>query len=272
MKLLKRQLRDMSAEEIQEGGDGLFAVHIGDIFTTREFDCVPDSYTDVSDILTKNSHLPTFVLPGDNEWVDCRNERRAWVMWSSNFMEFENHWNSTSHLPRRVRRMRERQENFAFVERDVLFLGLNIIGGSRSGGRDKDEWQQRENDCMEWSRTQLARHGNDIRAVITFSHANKFPDVHEMIAKRAKNLGVPALYVHGSGHTWDLERPFNGIDNYWRIQVDQGGHAPPVKVTVRGTTHHDRWVKPFEAESGHQHVLGNMIKVDRRGGLYSWVK
>lgn len=272
-KLLKRQLNDMEADEAAEGandGDALFAVHIGDIFTTREFDCVPDSYTDVSDIFTKHSHLPTFVLPGDNEWVDCKNENKAFQMWEDNFLAFEKHWNTTSHLPSRVSRMRDRQANFAFRERDVLFLGLNIIGGIKGGGRDND-WDNREADCLEWSRDQLSRH-TDVRAVIVFGHADKNPNVFEMIAKRAKNMDVPALYVHGSGHTWSLDHPISNIPNYWKVQVDQGGHAPPVKVTVRGTTDHDKYVKPFAEENTDQFVLDGMLKVDRRGGLYSWVR
>lgn len=110
------------------------------------------------------------------------------------------------------------------------------------------------------------------RCVVIFGHAAKYPNVLELIVKRAKNMDATALYVHGSGHTWSLDHPINNIPNYWKMQVDQGGHAPPAKVTMRGTANHDWYVKPFVEENNDQFVLGGMLKVDRRGGLYLWVR
>ena len=39
------------------------------------------------------------------------------------------------------------------------------------------------------------------------------------------------LYIHGDGHTWERERLFD-TGNVLRVQVDQGGKAPPVRVHI----------------------------------------
>jgi len=43
---------------------------------------------------------------------------------------------------------------------------------------------------------------------------------------------LPILYMHGDGHVWDMDsNMYNGL-YMTSIQVDQGGLAPPVRVTV----------------------------------------
>jgi hypothetical protein len=60
------------------------------------------------------------------------------------------------------------------------------------------------------------------------------------LVKRLERWDKPVLYLHGDGHRWIKDRPF-GAENILRVQVDQGGIAPPLKVTV--TTDTD---EPFE--------------------------
>ena len=43
---------------------------------------------------------------------------------------------------------------------------------------------------------------------------------------------LPVLYLHGDGHKWIKDKPF-GTEHVTRVQVDQGGVAPPLKITVR---------------------------------------
>jgi hypothetical protein len=40
------------------------------------------------------------------------------------------------------------------------------------------------------------------------------------------------LYLHGDGHRWIHDRPFKAAKNILRVQVDQGGIASPLLVTV----------------------------------------
>ena len=45
------------------------------------------------------------------------------------------------------------------------------------------------------------------------------------------DLERPVLYIHGDGHRWEHERLFD-TGYVLRVQVDQGGIAPPVRVGI----------------------------------------
>jgi hypothetical protein len=59
----------------------------------------------------------------------------------------------------------------------------------------------------------------------------KHKDFFQPFSKDAATFKKPILYLHGDGHRWIHDRPFPA-KNMWRVQVDQGGIAPPLKVTV----------------------------------------
>ena len=212
--------------------------------------------------LTLHANLPVLVLPGDNDWTDCEYPDVAWNLWSRNFMGFEHKWNSTSHIPKHVERQKERNENFSFKHADVLFLGLNIIGGSKSDG--EGDWDRRFQECYDWARKRIRAQDDLLHAVIIFGHAAKFSDLFEMVAKQVAKANIPVIYIHGNGHKWRISQPNNSYENFWQVQVDQGGHAPPIKVTVGGTRGDE-----VMQENDDQFLLDDFIRLDRRGGLYS---
>lgn len=49
--------------------------------------------------------------------------------------------------------------------------------------------------------------------------------------RRLHRAGVPSLVLHGNGHTFFQSV---GPSNILRVQVDRGGDAPPIKVTITG--------------------------------------
>ena len=74
-----------------------------------------------------------------------------------------------------------------------------------------------------------------LRAVIIFGHAPKFSGLFEMVTKQAAKGNVPVVYIHVNGHKWKISQPHISYEHFWQVQVDQGGYAPPIKVTVGGT-------------------------------------
>ena len=82
------------------------------------------------------------------------------------------------------------------------------------------------------------------------------------------SLRLLTLTCSGNGHTYETAQPFvsEGWYNYWRVQVDQGFNAPPLKVTVRGTTPDSQRLSMNV--NGGKVFPGGFIKLDRRGGLY----
>ena len=216
--LLPRQIADLP-------GDAEFVIHLGDI-KNHKSPCDEAVYKKVSGMLSQAA--PTvFFIPGDNEWNDCINPAQAWKYWEKYFTRFDRRWEH--HLP--VFRQLEREENFSFVKGNVLFVGLNIVGGRV---HDATEWKQRHADDLDWIRRNLARFGGDVSSVVIFGHANpksQHDDFFVPFSEDAKQFEKPILYLHGDGHRWIHDHPF-AAPNILRVQVDQGGIAPPLKVTV----------------------------------------
>ncbi|TFG91429.1 MAG: hypothetical protein E4H11_10850, partial [Myxococcales bacterium] len=122
-----------------------------------------------------------------------------------------------------------RPENFAFVRDRVLFIGLNIVGGSV---HDPVEWALRMQQNADWVEQQLAQTAGQVRAAVVFGQAersgsrNSFFDRFDVAAA---DFARPILYVHGDGHAWIYDAVW-GVPNLSRIQIEQGD--PPLEVTV----------------------------------------
>ncbi|WP_417850075.1 hypothetical protein [Thalassoglobus sp.] len=217
---------EMLTQQIAElPEDGSFVVHVGDI--KRGFmPCSSDVYERVSGIL-QTSKAPLFIIPGDNEWNDCLIPSAAWNHWEKYFMRFDQNWQHK--LP--VFRQLVREENFAFTQEGILFLGINLVGGRV---HDAEEWKLRHQQNADWTAQNIARCGDELRGIVLFGHALPKPvhdDFFNPFNEQAKVFGKPVLYIHGDGHRWINDTPFDA-KNIQRIQVDQGGIAPPLKVTV----------------------------------------
>ncbi len=225
--LLPRQI-----EEIP--GDAAFVVHVGDI-KKGSVPCDEAVYNKVFAMLAQ-AEAPVFIIPGDNEWNDCGDPDQAWQYWEKYFMRFDRR--RSHRLP--VFRQLEREENFSFVSGGVLFVGINLVGGRI---HDAEEWRQRHAQDIEWTRHNLSVFGNQVTSLVLFGHANpneKHADFFDPFIEEATAFGKPVLYLHGDGHKWIHDRPF-AAENILRVQVDQGGIAPPLKVTVT-----DHVSEPFQ--------------------------
>lgn len=204
-----------------------FVVHVGDIKRGAP-PCDEEIYVKVSDMLSK-AVPPLFIIPGDNEWNDCvaPDPAQAWTYWRTHFMRFDQRW--PHRLP--VFRQLQREENFSFMKSDVLFIGLNIVGGRV---HDAEEWKQRHSECADWIRLNLKQFGEKAASMVVFGHARPAADHNDFFdpfGEAAQMFNKPVLYLHGDGHRWIHDRPF-AAQNVLRVQIDQGGIAPPVKVTI----------------------------------------
>jgi hypothetical protein len=216
--LLPKQIADLPT-------DAEFVVHVGDI-KAGATPCDEAVYKKVSGMLAK-SKPPVFIIPGDNEWNDCMHPAQAWSFWEKHFMRFDRRWQHEFPIFRQL----EREENFSFVKGNVLFIGINIVGGRV---HDSDEWKQRHAQDLSWTRRNLRLFGETVTSAVVFGHAN--PNAHhsdffDEFSSEAKLFGKPVLYLHGDGHRWIHDRPF-AAKNILRVQVDQGGKAPPVKIAI----------------------------------------
>lgn len=205
--------------------DGEFVIHVGDIKSGKTA-CDEAVYQKISGMLGK-SVSPVFIIPGDNEWNDCMKPAEAWKFWDQYFMRFDRRWQHR--LP--VFRQLEHEENFSFVKGNVLFVGVNVVGGRI---HDAAEWKQRHAETLDWVRRNLKRSGETVSSMVIFGHAKpaaKHDDFFGPFNEDAKKFNKPILYLHGDGHRWIYDRPF-AAKNILRVQVDQGGIAPPLQVIV----------------------------------------
>ncbi|MEJ7591734.1 MAG: hypothetical protein WKF77_09310 [Planctomycetaceae bacterium] len=212
-----------------------FLVHVGDI-KGGGTPCNEAVYIKVSGMLSK-SEQPVFILPGDNEWNDCVDPDpiQAWSHWRKHFMRFDQRWQHD--LP--VFRQLEREENFSFVKNGVLFVGLNLVGGRID---DAAEWKQRHGECLDWVRHNLSQFGDEVSSLVIFGHAKPaaiHADFFDPFIADAQKFSKPILYLQGDGHRWIHDRPF-AANNILRVQIDQGGIAPPLKIEVT-----DHQTEPF---------------------------
>ncbi len=215
--------------------EGEFLVHLGDI--------LPGSQTSTSSNCAAIAHalsradMPTFVVTGDNEYTDQKDPDQAWDDWSRTFMQFHQRWDRAQFFRKSypvsagVQHQDARPENFVFVRNGVLFIGINLPGGTV---HDAAEWAQRLPENAAWVARNFRRFNEHVRAAVVFAHAVP-TEMHEAffvpfrVASRA--FGKPVLYLHADGHAWKVDRPWPE-QNMLRVQTDNLAIAPPLLVTV----------------------------------------
>ncbi|HYM80621.1 MAG TPA: IPT/TIG domain-containing protein, partial [Candidatus Limnocylindria bacterium] len=203
-----------------------FMVHVGDI-KSGSMACTQGWYVDVAGYL-KMLAVPTFIIPGDNEWNDCSNPDQAWGYWVQHFNEFEKNFCGAPVAERQS----VRHENFAFVRNGVLFIGINLVGGSV---HNQSEWNTRMQQDADWVDQQFDANVSQVRAAVVFGHTTIGNAHHDLFFNQfradAAAFAKPVMYVHGDGHAWRFDRPWPE-QNIQRMEVDNGAAEDPVQVTV----------------------------------------
>jgi hypothetical protein len=209
-----------------------FLVHLGDIFI-GDTECNIEDYIVIHDVMLQ-SHVPAFVVPGDNEWNDCQrpNIEIGWDHWTDHFLEFENNWNHTFS----VMRQPDYEENFYFIHKRTLFFGLNIVAGRV---HDETEWKTRLKSEFLWVKDIMELNLVDMETadgVILMAHAHPSEDHQEffnafrMYIKNDLENQFPVLYLHGDGHNFLNTHNFHNQPNFLRIQHEGGTNEPVLKI------------------------------------------
>ena len=212
--------------ELKSIEDGEFFVHLGDIFSAKDQDCNEKAYDTAADLLRK-AHLPVLVIPGDEDWIDCRNvkPKRALNFWKNSFVDFEKNWKGKSNLPGLVQRSQNYPENFAFMFRGTLFIGINNVHDDD----DEDEFNTREKETKIFIRSQVKTFESDpsLRSIVVFAHAYDSNDTFDWISQRLgeKNLQVQVVHIHQSYA--DKSSSSNG--SFFDVPIDEN---LPTKLTI----------------------------------------
>ena len=204
-----------------------FVFHVGDI-KSGDTPCTENNYKLVADYLKKLT-APVFIIPGDNEWNDCEYPNQAWDYWNKYFSAFDQNWKMTFD----VQRQNNYPVNSAFVQKNVLFIALNLVGGRI---HNQIEWDMMQNNAAEWINKNIQKKG--IMATVILIQAN--PDIkHKLFMDQfiplIEDFEKPVLLIHGDGHHWIYDEAWQ-VPNLTRVQVDKGGIADPLQVTVYGSS------------------------------------
>ena len=218
-------------------GQGEFLVHLGDLISGGE-PAPPSYYAGIARNLGR-ARMPTFVVPGDNEWNDQEDPDCAWQVWKRFFMHHHRHWDRAGSLKKMyaasggVQHQAGRPENFALVRKGVLIVGINLTGGHV---HDADEWDRRLLDDARWVGKNYQQYSDQVRAAVVLAHAAPTRTFTAPFRTASEAFGKPVLYLHADGHTWNVARPWPE-KNILKVQTDQLGIAPPLLVTVKEHGH-----------------------------------
>jgi hypothetical protein len=267
-----------------------FMVHVGDIQKPQRTMCVESRYAMVSAMM-KKAPLPTLVLAGDNDWIDCPMPLVALSNYHKYFDFFHLNWNATTvatnvtnlsivapeptEAPQNYQDMNTKlnfehhpkyPEMWRIYLNGILLLSVQNVDYK---GLVKSA-PNRTHASIQWVRSSI-HSSRVIQAVIIFGHgqfAENTKPFFEGIYNAFTNAGrlaTTVMYIHGDGHKWDLGDKVQshlGWSTFVDVQVDQGAFADPLlmQFSVR---------VPFEVEHDLQYLFANRtIRIDRQRGRY----
>jgi hypothetical protein len=162
-----------------------FVLHVGDLKDGSNEKCTDELYTSRKKQLN-TSHHSLIVVPGDNDWTDCRRDKAGGydpVERLQRFREimYPDEW-SLGYQPIKLTRQsdgakfKNYRENVRWEHQQVLFVGMNVPGSNNhyrnEGGRNgefEDRWQA--NKAWLKQAFQVA-HTKNLPAIVIFWQAN----------------------------------------------------------------------------------------------------
>ena len=153
--------------------------------------------------------------------------------WNQYLLGFETkYWQDPSWSV--IRQSPDYSENFAFLQREVLFVGINLVGGIV---HDQAEWDARHEANLLWIDTTAAKYDGSYTTMVLFAHAdpdieinqNFFNDFYPMVERYDEQV----IFIHRNLgiDTWKKETGYNGIPNLEVVTVE-GSKWPPMWVQI----------------------------------------
>jgi hypothetical protein len=211
-------------------GDADFVVHLGNIQDAAVTLCPQTAYISARAIL-RTSPVPVFALPGPNDWNNCPSPSTSLGDWQDNLGYFERNFVHSFGVTHQL----GNEENFGFLTKGVLFVGLHLVGGRK---HDKEAWRVRHAKNVRWVEEQIATVPQEkYRALVFLANARpsqQHDDFFVEIFADINSLGKPVLYIHANAGSGGFEQyqPFKESSNLIAVQVQSGGSNPPLRVAV----------------------------------------
>jgi hypothetical protein len=210
--------------------EGEFVVHLGDLQYAKVDNCREGAYDEAKQIM-KKSQVPAFILPGDNDINDCNSMEHGEEMWKKYLATFDKRWDHGFDITR----WGDLDESFAFISKQVLFLGLNMVGGQPSSNTEKSNRHQKH---LERISSIVNEKSDAFKVVVLLAHAEPaeyhkdFWTGDSGFISIMKEMDKPTIYFHGDWHAYYEREAEFGVTNFMRISTDGESSAPPLLVTI----------------------------------------
>ena len=212
------------------GTDADFLVHLGDIKSGTSV--CNQAVIDQMDALMKSSPVPVLMVIGDNEFNDCTKPRAALTMWRRTFAGYAAKYWSPKFV---VTQMPNRPEVFSFVNKETLYIGLNLVGGLV---HDLNEWNTRHAAQLAWIQPLMLAHASTIHSVVLFGHSDpganhaSFINPFVIFLRTKFPTTIPVLYLCGDAHKWGNNTAYRNVPNWFRVRLTGGVKEKINKITV----------------------------------------
>jgi len=227
---------DVEFQRMQREGSR-FLIHLGDFNDPGITNCAEPSFSTLERVLTEGSNVPVFTVNGANDYINCPNPFQAFTYWNQYFSSLERNWNLNGY---NVERMDEHVENFAFVQKRVLFIGIDLVVGEVNTITNRAE---RDFFNFQWIRDQVTEKFDSVSDLVIFGNGKIKDDkdwnnqnIHTQFFRRVIEdvidyAMIRTLYVHPTtSDSWEVSRPFDSP--FLTVVNVQESHFPFMKITV----------------------------------------
>ena len=189
-----------------------------------------------------NSSIPVFFLPGDNEWNDCDDFPASAQRWRQTFVKYEQNWNP---LAFQVSRQQNRPENFSFVFKKAIYIGLNMVAGQIKNSK---LWRKRLYDNLDWVRVSVEDQIDELEVVLIFGNSGNLDSNKEFflqlrslveewnneiirVNKQKVRRHLPFFYIKQNQLESKIKENFMDQSDFVLVNVHEG-IWPPAKFSV----------------------------------------
>ena len=153
--------------------------------------------------------------------------------WKQYLLDFESkHWSKPSWEVQR--QTPDYSENFAFLQREVLFVGINLVGGIV---HNSEEWNARHEADLQWIQSRAANFYGNYTTMVVLAHADPDIVINDYFFRgfysMVESLEERVIFLHRNlgVDTWNSEAGYNGIPNLDVVAVE-GSTWPPMWMQI----------------------------------------
>jgi hypothetical protein len=200
-----------------------FVVHVGDIGSGGS-GC-DDAWLQARKQQFARVRHKMVVIPGDNEWVDCRDPQARLAAWRTLFCE----------VPLEVERQGgEFCEHLRWLAAGFMFVTLNVTG-SNNNVRNAEEYRHRMAAVYSWleESARLAKKGRVGLVILMQADPfillprDGFAELRERLIRLGAEMPGRLVLVHGDSHLYRDDEP---LPNVRRLEV----WGSPIVSYIRG--------------------------------------